>query len=170
VPGDALIVRWLRSHRHWFSTGIAGYISGSGAPAGVVPMDCLVLATLLVRRQHADARAWGLATGGAWLLHLLTKGLVGRKRPVGLASLQPQQTSSFPSGHAVHALAFLLALEALLRNTRWRRPVLLLGGPWVTIVGASRIVLAKHHPSDVMGAWLAVLVWCRAVDRVERSA
>lgn len=67
---------------------------------------------------------------------------------------------SFPSGHAMHAAAFALLLSAfypLLAPLLWA---------FAAMVGASRVVLGLHYPSDVlMGALIGastaglVLMW-----------
>ena len=60
---------------------------------------------------------------------------------------------SFPSGHATNAMAtYLLAalLIAQIRRSLW---VALAIGVAATI-GASRILLGVHWPSDVIGGWL----------------
>jgi undecaprenyl-diphosphatase len=134
-------------------------LSGVGRPAAVIPVDLLLLATLAARKQWATAQFFGLAVGGPAALHPLTKALVGRRRPGLQQMLDPEKTSSFPSGHAMNSMAVTAALIVLAWPTRRRWLVLLLGLLFVLLVGTMRIVLDEHHPSDVAAGWLAALVW-----------
>ena len=134
-------------------------LSGIGRPATVIPVDILLVAALATRKQSAAARFLVLAVGGPAALHPLTKALVGRRRPGLQQMLDPEKTSSFPSGHAMNSTASAAALIVLAWPTRRRWLVLLLGILFVLLVGTMRIVLDEHHPSDVAAGWLAALVW-----------
>jgi len=93
------------------------------------------------------------AVGAAGVvLYRLMKGRINRERPfvhhpqIRLGAM-PLDRFSFPSGHTLHAVAFTivaLSYHPLLA------PLLV---PFTLLVGASRMVLGLHYPSDVaMGA------------------
>lgn len=66
----------------------------------------------------------------------------------------PQQPDwTYPSGHATVVTA--LVLLALLAARRARTAVLLTGVGVLFAVGASRIALAEHYPTDLLGGVLA---------------
>jgi membrane-associated phospholipid phosphatase len=44
-------------------------------------------------------------------------------------------------------------------HTRWRWWVLALALAFVLQVGASRIYLGVHYPSDILGGWFAGMAW-----------
>lgn len=74
--------------------------------------------------------------------------------PLGAA---PLDAGSFPSGHTLHAVAFTLVVCA---DLPWLALLLV---PFTLAVGASRVVLGLHYPSDVaagagFGALLAYAV------------
>jgi membrane-associated phospholipid phosphatase len=64
---------------------------------------------------------------------------------------------SFPSAHAVTAFALAFAIAAIW--PRWWVAALL----YALLIGASRLVLLAHHPSDVVGGALIGIVGAMAV-------
>jgi membrane-associated phospholipid phosphatase len=109
-----------------------------------------------------------------WLSSPIDSGLklvVNRPRPTPdlVHVFQTESGNSFPSGHAFLAIVFwgLLAYLALARLQRRSLHVLVLSVSVVIIlcVGASRVYLGAHWPSDVMGGYvvgalfLTGLIW-----------
>jgi undecaprenyl-diphosphatase len=96
---------------------------------------------------------------------------VNRPRPTPdlVQVFQAETGNGFPSGHAFLAIVFwgLLAYFALTRLQRRSLRVLTLSGLLVIIllIGASRVYLGAHWPSDVLGGYvvgallLTALVW-----------
>jgi undecaprenyl-diphosphatase len=69
------------------------------------------------------------------------------------AGAMPLDAFSFPSGHALHAVAFTLVALAY---WPWLAPLLV---PFALLTGAARVVLGLHYPSDVLaGALIGALV------------
>jgi undecaprenyl-diphosphatase len=64
---------------------------------------------------------------------------------------------SFPSGHAVTAFALAFAVTAI-RPRLW-----VVAFVYALLIGASRLVLLAHHPSDVVGGALIGIVGAMAV-------
>jgi membrane-associated phospholipid phosphatase len=64
---------------------------------------------------------------------------------------------SFPSAHSV--TAFALALGAASIWPRWRIPMFI----YAVAIGASRLVMLAHHPSDVVGGTVLGLVGALAM-------
>lgn len=116
-----------------------------------------------------------------WLsspIHSGLKLIVNRPRPTPdlVRVFQYEQGNSFPSGHAFFAIVFwgLLAYLALTRLKRRSLRRLAFSGSLVIIlwIGASRVYLGAHWPSDVLGGYvigallLAALIW---LDRKWKS-
>jgi membrane-associated phospholipid phosphatase len=114
-----------------------------------------------------------LAVVGADGLQNTVKALVDRPRP-SVTHLEHVTGSSFPSGHATESTAFLLALLALMCTARsglGRATAMLFAAVLACAVGASRVYLGVHYPTDVAagivlgGAWTAgVIRWSRLAD------
>ena len=95
----------------------------------------------------------------------LSKPLFGRARPA-LDQLDPIASAAYPSGHSANAAALAMALMLLARG-RWRGPALAFAITLAGATGLSRVMLAVHWPSDVVGGWsigiasaLLIGAWC----------
>ena len=143
----------------WYLFPLAGYLA-------------LVIA--MIRMKPNDRPLWSarLAKAGFVFTSLAVSGLLadgikillGRPRPVLLAQDIFNQFApftfdarwwSFPSGHSTSVMALALAVSML--TPAWRWPFLVFAG----IIMSSRIIIAAHYPSDVMGGVaVAILVHC----------
>jgi undecaprenyl-diphosphatase len=133
----------------------------------VVPVDVAVL--VLLRRDRSKAAYWALATGGAALLNVCAKHGFQRVRPDLWQPLSPEQSFSFPSGHAMQTMAMFAALMVLRRATPGAWALALAGGAYVAAVGLSRAYLGVHFPSDVLAGWCASITWCVGLAAMMRS-
>jgi membrane-associated phospholipid phosphatase len=121
--------------------------------AVVVIVASAVLATLATRwRPHA------LAFSGVLAGSLLVFEVIG-------PALYPAESRSFPSGHATSSMAFAAAAVTLAWPTRRRWIVAALAAGFTVLVGLSRVALAVHYPSDVLGGW-ALAIACVALVRL----
>lgn len=158
VPGDLanpLGPGWLEE--------AARDITGLG---GNAVLTFLTLASAIYLAMTGKRRAALLllvAVGGGTLLSTLLKSGFERPRP----DLVPHQvrvyTASFPSGHAMISAVTYLTLGSLLARTESRHAVkgFLLGLAIVLtlLVGASRVYLGVHWPSDVLAGWCGGAAW-----------
>jgi undecaprenyl-diphosphatase len=114
-----------------------------------------------------------VASVGGWFLNAALKGIFGRPRPDVVPHLREVMTLSFPSGHALTSAAVFLTLGVLLMRVA-KRPIArfyCLGAAMLAtiLVGASRVYLGVHYPTDVLAGWLVGLSWALLCWIVERS-
>jgi undecaprenyl-diphosphatase len=118
------------------------------------------------------------ASVGGWTLNNLLKLAFARARPAVVPHLREVMTLSFPSGHAMTSAAVYLALGALLMRVA-ERPVtkfycMAVAMLATILIGASRVFLGVHYPTDVLAGWLMGLSWallCWMIERlIERRA
>ena len=99
-------------------------------------------------------------------LHLLLKSLIHRQRPHLWAGLWSLTDYSFPSGHSMGAMAIygLLAYLLSLHYPRQAWLITLGAAGLILAIGASRMLLGVHWPTDVLGGYAAgACVLCAGV-------
>jgi undecaprenyl-diphosphatase len=134
-------------------------VSALGYTWGVVPLDIALVLVLALRRRAREGLFAGLALGGSALLNIATKQLFARERPSLWESISPEDTFSFPSGHAMGSMTLAWVCVLLASRTRWRWPVAIFASLFISLVGLSRVYLGVHYPSDILAGWTAASVW-----------
>jgi undecaprenyl-diphosphatase len=155
----------------WLRQG-AEDVTALGSPT---VLGLVVLATvgfLLLQRMERTALFVFVASAGGWLLNAALKRVFQRARPDVVPHLREVTSLSFPSGHAMTSAAVYLTLGALLmRISRGRVTKLycMAVAMFATIlVGATRVYLGVHYPTDVLGGWLVGLSWAMVWWMLER--
>lgn len=145
-----LCLSWNRwGHRTLLRRGF-GAISRLGD--GVFWYALMLLIVLFAGLDGVRASAHMAATGlVALLLYRTLKQWTRRPRPFASdrrihALVRPLDEFSFPSGHTLHAVAFTVVAIAYFPPLAW------LLVPFCIGIGASRVVLGLHYPSDVLAA------------------
>lgn len=94
--------------------------------------------------------------------NLILKRFIDRARP-GIEHMVSVETLSYPSGHAMSAMAFYGFLMYLFYrfkiNLFLKIGVILLLGILILSIGLSRIYLGVHFPSDIAGGYIAGFIW-----------
>lgn len=166
---------------------------GDGLYLGVLllVLGAGLTALRVLRPALAFAPALSLAAGAA--LAPLAKAIVERPRPPFALHEVVERSSGFPSGHSTQAAAGWLALGLVLayaarpaatdttpvtpatpaggtsaagRVSPGRRWFIVAAVAIVVVVGASRVVLGVHSPTDVLAGWLLGLCCALVVVRV----
>jgi undecaprenyl-diphosphatase len=158
-PADPIGPLWLEEMMRDF-TALGGF-----AVVGSLSAAAIVYLVLIGKRGTALMAC--VAVGGALAASLVLKDFFDRPRPELVPHGSYVYTRSFPSGHSMLSTAVYLTLGAILAQVQRRRllklylVVLALGT--AALVGASRVYLGVHWPSDVVAGWAAGSVWALAV-------
>ena len=136
------------------------FVDEALAPAVLRILVLVVALVLLWRGQRKTARWLAACVVAEVVLVSLLKLTVGRVRPPVDDRLVTADGFAFPSGHAaggallggtIIVLTFLLVRQPLLRALG-----VVLGVAFPLLLGADRLILAVHYPSDVAASYLLV--------------
>jgi undecaprenyl-diphosphatase len=140
---------------------------------GILTFVTLAVAGFMALDRKAHAALFVLvAVGSGMLLGTLLKMGFDRPRPDLVPHGASVYTASFPSSHAMLAAVVYLTLGALLARVQPHRvlKLYLLGlAILLTVaIGASRVYLGVHWPTDVLAGWAigagwALLCWAAAL-------
>jgi membrane-associated phospholipid phosphatase len=154
---------WTPGAKRW-STTPDGYVTRvvSGLGNTTVPLALFVMLWLLWNEKRL-AIAGGLAMVFGSLVTTLGKGISWRPRP-------DSGEDSFPSGHTALVFAVAFVLGQRYPKLRWLFYLI------AAAVGATRVLLRKHYPSDVfvatavglLAAMLAIAVAKKIPDPPDR--
>jgi undecaprenyl-diphosphatase len=156
LPYDRTLELWL----HRFDVGpltllMRGLTDLASVP-GLAILSAAVALFLLWQRRWRLAGVWvGLAAGTGLLVTAL-KLFFARTRPDLFRVLALPHSFSFPSGHATGSSALFGTLALMVAQVRpaWTGRVSVLAGLIILGVGASRIYLGVHWPTDVLAGYL----------------
>jgi undecaprenyl-diphosphatase len=113
-----------------------------------------------------------IAMAGQAALHHGSKWLIARPRPSNLISYRTAESFSFPSGHAVAALC-LYGMIAWIITRRIESPAVT-ASIWIFtivlifLIGASRVYIGIHYPTDVVAGFVGSLIWTAALMSIDR--
>ena len=134
---------------------------GGHAVLGVVTLASIAY-LLMTGKSHA-ALLVVASVGGGMLVSTALKLGFERPRPDLVPHAVRVYTASFPSGHAMLSAVAYLTLGALLARVQPRRRVkaFLIGLAVILtlMIGASRVYLGVHWPSDVLAGWCVGAAW-----------
>ncbi|MCW6510518.1 phosphatase PAP2 family protein [Lichenifustis flavocetrariae] len=138
---------------------------GSNGVMGLVVFTVAGGLLLLHRWQHLLALV--LSSGSALLCNALLKIAVHRPRPHLVPGTPLVFTTSFPSSHAMLSAATFFTLAGIVAASSTSRSLarfcFVMAGIGTGLIGLSRIYLAVHWPTDVLGGWAGGL-FCALVS------
>jgi undecaprenyl-diphosphatase len=146
----------------WFEE-LARDITALGG-VGVLTLLTLAVAGLLwLQGHHRSVVLVLVSVAGGLLLSTLFKEAFDRPRPDLVPHGATVYTASFPSGHSMMAAVTYLTLAVMYARVEPRRAVkiylIAVATLIILFVGASRVYLGVHWPTDVVAGWLAGATW-----------
>jgi undecaprenyl-diphosphatase len=146
----------------WLELAARDLTSLGGYPVVILTTLSAVGFLLITGKRHVALLVL-VSAGGGMLLSSELKGFFERPRPDLVPHAVQVYTMSFPSGHAMLSAATYLTLGALLARVqprRWVRLYLLAVAVALTLlIGASRVYLGVHWPTDVLAGWCVGAAW-----------
>lgn len=160
---DTAVTDYIISFRNPSLTTFFKFVTDIGDVTGY-----LIVLILFVLLSWRIIKSWKYVLQSVVVLVLATlsnmalKRFVDRARP-GIEHLVTVKTLSYPSGHAMGAMAFfgfLIYLISKLRINRiFKYSLMVLVALLILSIGISRIYLGVHYPSDVAGGFIAGFIW-----------
>ncbi len=155
TPGDMTAMEVAESLNAGWLTSFSKLFTDLGSGVVTWGLTVICAAFLVARRRWVE---FGVLLAGMTLtsigIHEL-KAAVDRPRPEG--ALLHYSGSSFPSGHAAHAVLYVwlaVTIVLRLRPGMGRGAAVVAGGIALTaLVGLSRVYLNVHYLSDVSSGW-----------------
>lgn len=151
---------WFAAQRYPLLDVLFATITWLGSLWLLLPLALALVAVQIARGHGAMAVRFAAAFGGAVVLTYIAKIWVARARPSALEPLVVMPGDfSFPSGHTMQITAFALAAILTLAQPTQRGRWFALALAAIVLVGASRLYLQVHFPSDVLAGIAAAALW-----------
>lgn len=177
LPFDRPLMLWIRRRHSTRRTRLVRAVTELGGVTAV-PVVALTAAGYLatVRGSRRPAALLAVSLVGSTVINSVLKVLYRRARPTFFTHIVHERSYSFPSGHAMASAALAGCACVLAWPTPWRLPVASASAVYVPTIGATRVYLGVHYPSDILAGWCVSLAWVGEVatimwlmDRVDRS-
>lgn len=144
-------------------TGVLEDLTALGGPTVTWLVLLSVTGYLLLQTKYRTALFLFVTVASGDLVNHAIKGVFSRARPTIVPHLRDAFSSSFPSGHSMESAIVYLTLAAMLMRIVEGRVTkaycFALAVLLTVLVGASRVFLGVHYPTDVIGGWIIGLVW-----------
>ncbi len=148
-------------------------ITALGGVTVLTLLTGLTAGYLLAARKAGTALFLILAIAGGAIVSTILKSGYARPRPDLVQHLVEVHSTSFPSGHAMNSAITYLRLGVLLarsqKNRRVRIYLISVAIALTLTIGASRVYLGVHWPSDVVAGWCVGACWAALCSLAARA-
>ena len=166
----------LLTIHEYISSGLVGlfkFFTVVGGPYSLIIVTVILAGFLMIKKDIRASLVMLFSVGGASVLNIVLKHIFMRTRP-HLWDRAFEHGYSFPSGHSMVSIAFILALTFVLWHSKCRNWVISLGTVFMLVVGFSRLYLGVHFPTDVItgyliaGLWTVTVVYAFRLQAIDR--
>lgn len=168
---DVNISMFFYSIRTPFLTTLMEWTSAIGL-SGTLVISALLVIVLSIRKHAREAVLLSLTLIMGLLLDNSLKFIFARPRPQ-IAPIQNVGNYSFPSGHAMNAFLFYSLLVYLsfhfFKRKNMRIIAIVFSIIMVLLIGASRVYLGVHYPTDIIAGYIAGFWWFVTVLLLEKT-
>src|SRR6202162_2148254 len=159
---SAILLAVAKKRTPWLTiTAVDG--TALGSITLVVLFSVFTLVVLLVLRDRLGALQLLTASVGAGILTLVTKNLIERIRPAEAQQLIVVSGFSYPSGHSVSTSALYLTIAIIagryVKHSGARTAIFLAVSAVLIMIGASRVYLGVHYPTDIVSGISLGAAW-----------
>ncbi len=171
TPFDDMVSGWITSLDFSGIHALARVANALGSGPAIIGAT---IVALVWRWYRGDRDGVAILTGLALVTQILDAALktaVHRVRPEPLHAYTKLYLSSFPSGHAINAVATygFIAILIARERPRLRRFLFIIVTLISILIGLARVYLQLHWPTDVLGGYcLGLLLLSIAVFWLER--
>lgn len=168
---DSVILNLVHASRTPLVTRIMLEFTNFGS-FGIFMLSGLIVAYLLLKNHKKEVLIFSLIVFMGAAINALLKVIIQRPRPI-FDALISEKDYSFPSGHSMDSMIFFLAIIYLTYHFTGSKHktilVALLSFFCVFMIGLSRVYLGVHYPSDILGGYLAGLLWFLVILLIDRT-
>lgn len=147
-------------------------ITALGSYPVIALIGAIAVGALVILRRTGSAALVIVSLAGGALVNSVLKHAFARPRPDVVAHLVEVQSMSLPSGHAMLSTVAYLTIGALVARAVPDRVlktyIMAVAVGLALLVGASRVYLGVHWPTDVLAGWCMGAAWAMACWLVAR--
>lgn len=160
---DTAITDYVLSFRNPMLTKYFVFVTDIGDVNGyLIVLSLFAFISWLVLKRWKYVLQATIVLALATFSNMALKRFIDRARP-GIEHLVSVKTLSYPSGHAMSAMAFFGFLMYLISKLDIHRVLkyflIFIFGLLILSIGISRIYLGVHFPSDIAGGFIAGFIW-----------
>ena len=152
---ETWVLRFIARFRRPWLNAIAVDLTALGSPLVVAIFTVTFGALLVTKADRRGAISLVLVSLVSGLLTSASKALLERSRPSAVPRLVEVTGLSYPSGHSLASAAVYLTAAIVVgrhaSRSGERIGFVIYAATMVVLIGASRVYLGVHYPSDVVG-------------------
>lgn len=149
-------------YQFWDADPFFIFMTFLGSSYFLFPSTFLISIYLLIKKFHVAITMVWVNIIGIRLFNTLIKNIYQRERPT-LEHIVDVSSYSFPSGHAMNAMAFFGMLAFIVHLNVSHRKIkiisILVATMITLLIGMSRVYLGVHFPLDVLAGYIAGAAW-----------